>query len=132
MELAAPFDISKPAVTKHLKVLENAGLLRRQIIGRIHRCRLVPQPLSDAAEWITFYEHFWKKKFDALDAHLNATSKKKGRKMARSATFSAHATLTLRRIFNVSIARVFYFGPLFLTKSFKGSTLSSESGFSTA
>ena len=50
MELAEPFDISKPAVTKHLKVLENAGLLRRQIIGRIHRCRLVPLRLTAAAQ----------------------------------------------------------------------------------
>lgn len=80
MELAAPFAISKPAVTKHLKVLENAGLLRRQVIGRIHRCRLVPQPLSEAAKWITIYENFWNKKFDALDEYLNTTSKKKGKK----------------------------------------------------
>jgi DNA-binding transcriptional ArsR family regulator len=80
MELAAPFAISKPAVTKHLKVLENAGLLQRQIIGRTHRCRLVPQPLSEAAKWITFYEHFWNKKFDALEEYLNGTSRKKGKK----------------------------------------------------
>ena len=80
MELAAPFAISKPAVTKHLKVLEKAGLLRRQIVGRIHRCRLVPQPLSEAAEWIAFYENFWNMKFDALDKYFVATSKKKGNK----------------------------------------------------
>ena len=80
MELAEPFDISKPAITKHLKVLENAGLLRREIVGRVHRCRLVPQPLSNAAEWIAFYENFWNKKFDALDKHLNATSKKSEKK----------------------------------------------------
>ena len=79
-ELAEPFDISKPAVTKHLKVLENAGLLRREIVGRVHRCRLVPQPLSDAAEWIAFYEKFWTKKFDALDKYLNETSKKSRKK----------------------------------------------------
>lgn len=80
MELAAPFDMSKPAITKHLKVLEKAGLLRRQIIGRIHRCRLVPQPLSEAAKWITFYEKFWNTKFDALDKHLNGTTIKKSKK----------------------------------------------------
>lgn len=78
-DLAAPFDMSKPAVTKHLKVLEKAGLLRRQIIGRTHRCRLAPQPLSEAAEWIAFYEKFWNQKFDALDKYLNET-KKKGKK----------------------------------------------------
>ena len=80
MELAAPFKMSKPAITKHLKVLEKAGLLRRQIIGRIHRCRLVPQPLSEAAEWITFYEKFWNKKFDALDRYLTETSNKQEKK----------------------------------------------------
>jgi len=79
-ELAAPFNISKPAVTKHLKVLERAGLLQRQIIGRTHRCRLAPQPLSEAAEWIAFYENFWNKKFDALDKYLNETPKKKVKK----------------------------------------------------
>ena len=78
-DLAAPFDMSKPAITKHLKVLEKAGLLRRQIIGRTHRCRLAPQPLSEAAEWIAFYEKFWNQKFDALDKYLNET-KKKGKK----------------------------------------------------
>ena len=77
MELAEPFVISKPAITKHLKVLENAGLLRRQIDGRVHRCRLVPQPLSEAAKWIAFYENFWNMKFDALDRYLNETSKTK-------------------------------------------------------
>jgi len=76
MELAEPFSISKPAVTKHLKVLEKAGLLRRQIIGRTHRCRLVPQPLGDAAEWITFYESFWNRKLDALDQYLSDSGQK--------------------------------------------------------
>jgi DNA-binding transcriptional ArsR family regulator len=81
MELAAPFDMTKPAVTKHLKVLEKAGLLQRQIIGRTHRCRLMPQPLGEAAGWIAFYEKFWNMKFDALDKYLNDTSKKKGKKV---------------------------------------------------
>ncbi len=80
MELATPFDMSKPAITKHLKVLEKAGLLRRQIVGRVHRCRLVPQPLGEAAGWIAFYEKFWDAKFDALDKYLSATSKQKGKK----------------------------------------------------
>lgn len=79
-ELAAPFDMSKPAITKHLKVLEKAGLLRRQIVGRVHHCRLAPQPLSEAAEWIAFYEKFWNARFDALDQYLNGTSKRKGKK----------------------------------------------------
>lgn len=81
MELAVPFKMSKPAITKHLKVLEKAGLLRRQIVGRVHRCRLVPQPLSEAAQWITFYEKFWVAKFDALDKYLSGTSKQKEKKI---------------------------------------------------
>lgn len=80
MELATPFKMSKPAITKHLKVLEKAGLLRRKIEGRVHRCRLVPQPLSEAAQWITFYEQFWNEKLDALDKYLSRTSKQKGKK----------------------------------------------------
>jgi len=80
MELAKPFDISKPAITKHLKVLEKAGLLRRQVIGRVHRCRLVPQPLNEAAEWIAFYEKFWNTKLDALDSYLNETTEKQSEK----------------------------------------------------
>ena len=79
-DLAAPFDMTKPAVTKHLKVLENAGLLSRQIIGRQHFCRLVPQPLSEAADWITFYEKFWNMKLDALEQFLNVTTKPQGKK----------------------------------------------------
>lgn len=77
MELAAPFDMSKPAISKHLKVLEKAGLMRRQIIGRVHRCRLMPQPLSEVGEWIAFYQKFWDKKLDALDHYLKETSEKK-------------------------------------------------------
>lgn len=80
MELAKPFNISKPAITKHLKVLEKAGLLRRQVIGRVHRCRLVPQPLNEAAEWIAFYEKFWNTKLDALDSYLNETTEKQSEK----------------------------------------------------
>ena len=80
MELAEPFDISKPAITKHLKVLEKAGLLRRQIIGRVHRCRLEPQPLNEAAQWIAFYEKFWNKKLDALDIYLNGNTIKSPKK----------------------------------------------------
>jgi DNA-binding transcriptional ArsR family regulator len=80
MQLASPFDISKPAITKHLKVLEKAGLLQRQIIGRIHLCRLAPKPLSDVAEWIAFYENFWNQKFDSLDNYFNRSSSKKRKK----------------------------------------------------
>ena len=65
-ELAAPFDVSLPAVSKHLRVLESAGLLRREIDGRIHRCRLAPEPMKDAAAWIETYRVFWEAQLDAL------------------------------------------------------------------
>jgi len=70
-DLSRPFDLSKSAITKHLKVLENAGLLGRTVEGRVHRCRLEPEPLSAASKWLTFYEKFWNKKLDALDNYLS-------------------------------------------------------------
>ena len=69
-ELAAPFDVSLPAVSKHLRVLEKAGLMRRQKEGRVHRCRLVAEPLHDAVEWLAYYERFWDEKLDALAEYL--------------------------------------------------------------
>lgn len=71
-ELAQPFTISKPAVTKHLKVLEQAGLLSRHIEGRVHRCHIKTAPLEMASEWLSFYERFWNNKLEALDAYLNS------------------------------------------------------------
>lgn len=69
-DLSKPFHMSKSAITKHLKVLENSGLLSRTIEGRVHRCRLEPKPLAAISEWVSFYEKFWNNKFDALDAYL--------------------------------------------------------------
>ena len=65
-ELAKPFDVSLPAISKHLRVLEGAGLMTRQREGRIHRCRLVAAPLHAAAEWLLFYQRFWEGSFDSL------------------------------------------------------------------
>jgi DNA-binding transcriptional ArsR family regulator len=76
-ELAAPFDVSLPAVSKHLRVLESAGLLRREIDGRIHRCRLAPQPMKDAARWIERYRMFWENQFDALAKYLESANEEK-------------------------------------------------------
>ena len=69
-ELSEPFTITKSAITKHVKVLESAGLLERTIDGRTHYCRLNAKPLSQASEWMQFYEAFWNQKFDALDQLL--------------------------------------------------------------
>ncbi|HEY3227666.1 MAG TPA: metalloregulator ArsR/SmtB family transcription factor [Roseiflexaceae bacterium] len=71
-ELAAPFSMSFPAASKHVRVLERAGLVRRRIEGRSHICRLDPAPLAAAEAWLRFYEGFWTEQFDALDALLKA------------------------------------------------------------
>lgn len=71
-ELAAPFDMSLAAASKHVKVLERAGLVRRAVRGRTHVCRLDPKPLAAADEWLRFYEQFWNRQLDALDALLKA------------------------------------------------------------
>jgi DNA-binding transcriptional ArsR family regulator len=73
-QLAEPFPFSLPAVSKHLRVLESAGLLKREIDGRIHRCRLAPEPMKTAAQWIDHYRVFWEKQFDALARYLESTS----------------------------------------------------------
>ena len=71
-ELAAPFDMSLAAASKHIKALEKAGLVRRTIQGRTHVCRLEARPLEDAHEWIGFYERFWSDSFDVLERLLRA------------------------------------------------------------
>ncbi len=65
--LAAPFDMSLPAVSKHLKLLERAGLIRRERAGRVHRCRLDPDRLRDAAAWLEHQRRAWEDRFYALD-----------------------------------------------------------------
>ena len=69
-ELAAPFPTSLNAVSKHLRVLERAGLLRRRVRGREHHCSIEPGPLKGAAEWIAFYQRFWEDRLEALEAFL--------------------------------------------------------------
>jgi DNA-binding transcriptional ArsR family regulator len=70
-ELAAPFRMSLAAASKHVKVLERSGLVRRTIRGRTHRCRLNPKPLQDAQGWLAFYERFWTERPDALAETLS-------------------------------------------------------------
>jgi DNA-binding transcriptional ArsR family regulator len=72
-ELAEPFDMSLPAVSKHLRVLERAGLVRRERISRIVRCRLQAAPMRDAAKWLDMYQRFWTERLDALDRFLANT-----------------------------------------------------------
>jgi DNA-binding transcriptional ArsR family regulator len=82
-ELAKPFDISGPAVSKHLKVLERAGLIARGREAQWRPCRLEAAPLKDAADWIEHYRQFWEASFDRLDAYLRdvqGRGKRRGRK----------------------------------------------------
>ena len=73
-QLAGQFDISLPGVMKHLQALESAGLLASDKRGRVRRCRLVPGPMKNAAEWIAFYQQFWENQFDALEDFLAETA----------------------------------------------------------
>ena len=71
-QLAEPFAISLAAASKHIKALESAGMIRREVRGRTHVCRLDPGPLAAANEWLTYYERFWTQGLDKLDALLRA------------------------------------------------------------
>ena len=72
-ELAEPFadEMSLPAISKHLRVLETAGLIRREKQGRVHRLQLRPAPLKDAAQWLAYYRQFWDQQFDSLADYLD-------------------------------------------------------------
>ncbi len=71
-ELAAPHAMSLAAASKHVKALERAGLVRREVKGRTHLCRLEAAPLAAANEWLAFYARFWTERFEVLDALLEA------------------------------------------------------------
>ena len=74
MEIASPFNMSLPAVTKHIRALEKAGLVFRSKRGRVHYCRLNAKPLRDAAKWLVFYQKFWDAKLDSLANFLEEGS----------------------------------------------------------
>ncbi len=69
-ELARPFDVSRPAVSKHLRVLEQAGLVRRTPDGRISRCELDAAPMEEAAAWVERYRRYWEGQLDSLARYL--------------------------------------------------------------
>jgi DNA-binding transcriptional ArsR family regulator len=69
-ELARPFRMSRPAISKHLRVLERAGLVQRQREGRVSRCELDAEPMLDAAQWIERYREFWGDRLDSLARYL--------------------------------------------------------------
>ena len=76
-ELAKPFDISLPAISRHLKVLEDASLISNERDGKRRRCRLKPEALVAAADWLDFQRRFWTGSLERLDAHLNQTPKER-------------------------------------------------------
>ncbi|HEY0702570.1 MAG TPA: metalloregulator ArsR/SmtB family transcription factor [Candidatus Acidoferrales bacterium] len=75
-ELAAPYEMSLPAVSKHLRVLESAGLVTRNREGRVQRCRLKAAPMKNAADWIEHYRRFWEAQFDSLHKFLEESASK--------------------------------------------------------
>ncbi|GAB2549800.1 ArsR/SmtB family transcription factor [Rhodanobacter koreensis] len=84
-ELAQPFDITLPAITKHLKVLERAGLVARSREAQWRPCRLQPQPLREVADWVQPYRVMWEQRFDQLEEYLRDLQ-------AQESTVSAAAT----------------------------------------
>ena len=82
-ELAEPFDMSFAAAAKHVKVLEQAGLLSRTIEGRSHRCRIEAGPLAEADRWLAYYERFWSLRLDALERVLTGNGPTRNGKSRR-------------------------------------------------
>ncbi len=76
-QLAEPFDMSLAAASKHIKALENAGLIHREVRGRTHMCRLAAAPLAGAHDWLSFYEHFWTERLDVLERLLREDDARK-------------------------------------------------------
>jgi DNA-binding transcriptional ArsR family regulator len=101
VELAEPFDFSLPAVLKHVRVLEDAGLLARQKDGRVNHCRLQPAPMKNAAAWIEKYRQFWEHQFDALAQFLEESQREEKKSRPRHSkarkTRSASAASSRRR-----------------------------------
>jgi DNA-binding transcriptional ArsR family regulator len=90
-EIAEPFEITLPAISKHLKVLEKAGLIERTRDAQYRPCRLQAAPLRDAADWIDHYRQYWEESFDRLDAYLKTVTarqrnqqRKRGKKNDRN------------------------------------------------
>src|SRR5512147_1591550 len=78
-ELAAPFDMTLPAVTKHLAVLERAGLIRRRRESQRRPCRIEAAPLKEATDWLAQYRQQWERRMDRLEAYVEELKKKGGR-----------------------------------------------------
>ncbi len=82
-EIAEPFDISLPAVSRHLKVLADAGLIERSREAQWRPCKLKAEPLKDVADWIEHYRRFWEESFDRLELYLKQIQKREKKHVGR-------------------------------------------------
>jgi DNA-binding transcriptional ArsR family regulator len=100
-ELAEPFAMTQPAVSKHLKVLERAGLIARGRDAQRRPCRLHPETLKTVADWVAHYEHFWTESFDRLDEYLRTlktdTEQERPQRIRKRKTQDADARKPRRR-----------------------------------
>ncbi len=83
-DFAGPPSMSLPAISKHLRVLENAGLIRRRRSGRVHTLKLEAAPMKQAQEWIEEYRRFWEESFDRLDEYLKELQAKEKKKNSQT------------------------------------------------
>lgn len=79
-QIAEPFSVSLNAISKHVMVLERAGLVRREVKGREHYCWIEPRPLREAEEWLEHYREFWEQRLDALEVYVAKKFKAKKRR----------------------------------------------------
>lgn len=91
-ELAAPFDMSLQAVSRHIQVLVRSGLVAQERTGRIARCNLDAAPLYDAAVWLNHYTHYWQQQFDDLSAFVKALPPAKPKRAAKKTAKKRKAT----------------------------------------
>src|SRR5580698_1317574 len=84
-ELARPHEISMPAILKHLRVLEQAGLIEQKKTGRVRMCRLTVAPLQEASDWLSLYRVFWENQLDNLGGFLDRTSPEKNQTQEKNA-----------------------------------------------
>jgi DNA-binding transcriptional ArsR family regulator len=96
-QLAEPFDMSMPAISKHLKVLERAGLIARGREAQWRPCRIEAKPLKLAADWISEYERFWTESFDRLDDFLQRLKKEQNSSQTSSMKRKKHVSQSRRK-----------------------------------
>ena len=96
-ELARPFSVSLPAISKHLKVLEHAGLVARKKEGRTHKIHLLAGPMKEASDWMNRYSVFWEQRLDALETYLNEAVKEETKWKKKKQSHSKSKGVSVRR-----------------------------------